>query len=323
MRPRLAVSFESANVTPCTRVVPLPVLNRTGAGLPVSEELHALLGLLQVEQLDDCLFRGFSPPGRTRRVYGGQVLAQAMNAAMRTVGPGRRVHSQHAYFLRPGDPARPILYHVDPIRDGKRFSTRSVVARQAGKAIFNTSLSFQQPEAGLEHEQAMPAGVPPPESLESDFDYFTRIAREQPERFQAPRRRAVDHRPVERIDWAAPVKSTPHTGVWMRADGPLPEAPGIHEVLLAFLSDNYLMSTAIRPHGRGFDDARLQTASLDHGLWFYADFRADEWLYYHLASPRSAMGRGFNVGYVYTRDGRLVATAVQEGLMRLRGADES
>jgi len=287
----------------------------------VDQDLDELLGLLQVEQLDACLFRGRSPSGRTRRVYGGQVLAQAMNAATRTVDPARRVHSQHAYFLRPGDPARPIIYDVDPIRDGKSFSTRRVVARQGGRAIFNTSISFQVPEPGLEHQEPMPE-VPPPESVESDFDFYTRLAAEQPERHRAPQRHAVDYRVIERIDPVSHPPAAARYGVWMKTVGRLPEVPGIHETLLAFMSDNYLMSTGLRPHGRGYDHPELQTASLDHGLWFYDGFRADEWLYYHLLSPRSAQGRGLNLGYIYTRDGRLVAAAVQEGLMRLRRADD-
>lgn len=287
----------------------------------MDQDIDRLLGLLNVEQLDTCLFRGRSPSGRTRRVYGGQVLAQAMNAATRTVDPGRRVHSQHAYFLRPGDPARPIIYDVDPIRDGKRFSTRRVVARQGGRAIFNTSISFQLPEPGLEHQDPMP-DVPPPESLESDFDYYTRRAAELPGQQRPPRHHAVDYRVIDRTDPIAHPPAPARYGVWMRANGTVPDQPGIHETLLAFMSDNYLMSTALRPHGRGYDHPELQTASIDHGLWFYDAFRADEWLYYHLLSPRAAQGRGLNVGYVYTRDGRLVATAVQEGLMRLRGADD-
>lgn len=280
-------------------------------------DLEALVALLHVEQLDTCLFRGLTPPGRTRRVYGGQVLAQAMNAATRTVDPERRVHSQHAYFLRPGDPAHPIIYEVDPIRDGKGFSTRRVVARQHGRAIFTTALSFQLPEEGLSHQEPMPE-VPAPEELESEHDYWARMAARYPGRYGTPRRRALDYRVLERIDPIAHPPHSPRNGVWMRAIGTVTELPGIHQALLAYMSDHYLMSTSLLPHGRGFDNPQLQTASMDHGLWFYDDFRADEWLYYHLLSPRAGNARGFNIGYVYTRDGRLVAAAVQEGLMRLR-----
>ncbi len=294
------------------------LLSRFGTvfGGDVDEALDKLLARLQVEELDTCLFRGTSPAGRQRRVYGGQVLAQAMNAATRTVDAGRYVHSMHAYFLRPGDPSRPILYDVDPIRDGKGFSTRRVVARQGGRAIFNTSLSFQVPEQGLEHQDPMPE-VPDPESLESDADFWARMAERYPGKYELPAARAVDYRLSYRADPVAHEPVPPVTGVWMRVCGRLPDVAGIHQTLLAYMSDNYLMSTALLPHGRGWDNPSLQTASIDHGLWFYGDFRADEWLYYHLHSPRAAMSRGFNVGYVYTRDGRLVATAVQEGLMRL------
>lgn len=280
-------------------------------------DLEQLLGILQVEQLDTNLFRGVTPPEREQRVYGGQVLAQAMNAATRSVSGGRRVHSQHAYFLRPGDPSRPIIYEVDPIRDGRRFSTRRVVARQGGRAIFNTSISYQDPEPGMEHQQPMPA-VPPPEELENEVEFYTRKSREQPDRYHPPRNRPIDYRPLRHLERHVYPKQDPVFGVWMRTNGPMPDDPGLHAQLLAYMSDSFLMSTALLPHGLSFDNHAIQTASLDHGLWFYGDCRADEWLYYHLASPRAASGRGFNVGYVYARDGRLVATAVQEGLMRWR-----
>lgn len=287
----------------------------------MEDALETLLERLHVEQLDTFLFRGSSPQGRMRRVYGGQVLAQAMNAAIRTVESSRRVHSQHAYFLRPGDPQHPIIYEVDPIRDGKRFSTRRVVARQGGRAIFNTSLSFQVPEAGLEHQDPMP-DVPAPETLEDDLSFFGRMAERYPGRYRMPRRQALDYRVVERADPVEHDPMPPHTGVWMRATGTLPDEPGIHETLLAYMSDNYLMSTALLPHGRGYDNPGIQTASIDHGLWFYDAFRADEWLYYDIRSPRAGRGRGFNTGSVYTRDGRLVAAAVQEGLMRLKDDED-
>ena len=286
----------------------------------MSDDLDALLEVLAVEQLDTYLFRGITPAGRMKRVYGGQVLAQAMNSASRTVDSARRVHSQHAYFLRPGDPARPILYEVDPIRDGRRFSTRRVVALQAGRAIFSTSISYQLPESGLQHQDPMP-DVPGPEELQSDFDFYSGLAALHPGRFHAPKRHAVDYRIVERIDPTTPRRGPARMGVWMRANGSLADQPSIHTELLAYMSDNYLLSTALLPHALIFDSPALQTASIDHGLWFYGDFRADEWLYYQLASPCAAGGRGFNIGSIYTRDGRLVATAVQEGLMHLHAPD--
>ncbi len=291
---------------------------RFDPGVTVSKDLQQLRDNLHVEQLDTNLFRGVTPRGRNPRIYGGQVLAQAMNAATRSVDPGRRVHSQHAYFLRPGDPARPVIYEVDPIRDGRRFSTRRVVARQGGRAIFNTAISYQAPERGLEHQDPMPE-VPAPETIESGFAYLTRMAEQDPARYQAPESDAIDYRPLAYLDEREPPPGPARFGVWMRANGTLGDAPALHAELLAYMSDSYLMSTALLPHGRGYSDPQLETASLDHGLWFYGDFRADEWLYYHLVSPRAGGGRGFNVGSVYTRDGRLVATAVQEGLMLLRG----
>ena len=285
----------------------------------MDQVLDALLARLTVERESEFRFIGTSPKGRQRRVYGGQVLAQAMSAATRTVDPERRVHSLHAYFMRPGNPAEPIVYEVDPLRDGKGFSTRAVVARQSGRAIFNASLSFQIPEPGLEHQDPMPE-VPPPEEVQSDYDYHMELALKDPVRYEKPGRWAMDYRVVHRAD---PVEHAPmpaHCGLWMRAKGrvpAMPEVPGIHETLLAYMSDNYLISTSLMPHGMGYDHERLQNASLDHGLWFYGEFRADEWLYYDISSPRAAGGRGFNVGRIFTQDGRLVATAVQEGLIRL------
>lgn len=281
----------------------------------MSKDLQQLLDNLHLEQIDTNLFRGVTPPGRNPRIYGGQVLAQAMNAATRSVDRARRVHSQHAYFLRPGDPARPVIYEVDPIRDGRGFSTRRVVARQGGRAIFNTSISYQLPEQGLAHHEPMPE-VPPPESLESDFAYYARRAAEQPEHYHALTSHPVDYRPLERLERRNPPARAARFGVWMRANGTMPDDPGLHAQMLAYMSDSYLMSTALLPHAISYENPALQTASLDHGLWFYADFRADEWLFYHLVSPIAGGGRGLNIGCVYARDGRLVAAAVQEGLMR-------
>lgn len=286
----------------------------------MSDDLDALLDVLAVEHLDTYRFRGTTPTGREKRVYGGQVLAQAMHSASCTVDDRRRVHSLHAYFLRPGDPARPILYEVDPIRDGRRFSTRRVIALQAGRAIFSTSISYKLPEEGLQHQDPMP-DVPGPDQLESDFDFYTRLAAAHPERYKAPRRHAVDYRIVEREDPANPRHAPARMGVWMRANGTLAENPATHTELLAYMSDNYLLSTALLPHALVYDSPEIQTASIDHALWFYGNFRADEWLYYHLASPCAAGGRGFNIGSIYTRDGRLIATAVQEGLMHLHTRD--
>jgi acyl-CoA thioesterase-2 len=288
---------------------------RIARGTTVSNDLQQLLDNLHVEQIDTNLFRGFTLPSRNPRIYGGQVLAQAMNAATRSVDPARHVHSQHAYFLRPGDPARAVIYEVDPIRDGRGFSTRRVVARQGGRAIFNTAISYQQPEDGLAHHEPMPE-VPPPESLESDFSYHTRMAAENPSRYHAPSTESIDYRPLEQLDRCDPPARPPRFGVWMRANGTMPDTPGAHAQMLAYMSDCYLMSTALLPHGISYDNPAIQTASLDHGLWFYEDFRADQWLYYHLVSPLAGRARGFNIGYVYTREGRLVAAAVQEGLMR-------
>ncbi|MCG3171322.1 MAG: Acyl-CoA thioesterase 2 [Pseudomonadales bacterium] len=283
----------------------------------MSQDLDRLLDVLNVEQLDTLLFRGFTPESRNPRVYGGQVLAQALNAADRCVTPGRRAHSLHAYFLRPGDPARPIIYEVDPIRDGRRFATRLVVARQGGKAIFNASISYQVPERGLEHQDTL-REVPPPEDVERHYDYYLRLNQEAPGSYHVPSWNPIDYRPLIPVDRPTMDKHPPRSGAWMRTNGRLGDDPSVHAQMLAYMSDSFLMSTSLLPHALRFDDPSIETASIDHALWFYGDFRADDWIFYDLSSPRSGGGRGFNLGALYTRDGRLIATAAQEGLMHLR-----
>lgn len=283
----------------------------------MSEDLQRLLDALDVERLDTHLFRATTPRSRNPRVYGGQLLAQSLSAADRSVPGKHRAHSLHAYFLRPGDPSRPIVYQVDPIRDGRRFSTRLVRAIQNGKAVFNAAISYQQPEAGLEHQEPMPA-VPAPETLPRHYDFSFTEEQKNPGRRQAPGWNPIDYRPLlARWNGATDIHP-PHTGVWMRADGTLGDDPLLHARILMYMSDSFLMPTALLPHGLGFDHPRIETASIDHALWFYGDFRADEWLFYALHSPCSGHGRGFNLGSFYTRDGRLVATTAQEGLMHLR-----
>ncbi len=277
-----------------------------------------LVDILNVEQIDRYIFRGDTPDDWRKRVYGGQVLAQAMNAALRTVDNGRSAHSQHAYFLRPGNPNIPIIYEVDPIRDGKSFTTRRVVAIQNGKAIFNTSISFQIDEPGLCHQMAMP-DVPKPKGLPSDEEYLIRLAEEYPN-LVTPGMTASQPIEIRRLHHIDPINPEPHrpeTGLWMRAKHTLGDDPVIHQTMLTYLSDYYLMGTALLPHGVTFFNRNLQGASLDHALYFHRDFRADEWLYYHMTSPVSHGSRGLNIGMIYTESGELVASAVQEGLIRI------
>lgn len=281
-------------------------------------ELDNLVGHLNVEQIDKFLFRGLTPDDWRKRVYGGQVLAQALNAALRTVESDRHVHSLHAYFLRPGNPKLPIIFDIDPIRDGRSFTTRRVVAIQDGKAIFNTSISFQLAEEGLKHQVEMPK-VKGPDGLDSDEEYLKRLAKEHPNLVTPGMRDAqpIEIRRLQIIDPTSPEKSKPETGYWMRSKGKLDDDLVIHQTMLAYLSDYFLMGTALLPHGVTFFNSKLQGASLDHALYFHDSFRADEWLFYHMDSPVSAGGRGLNRGTVYTQDGRLVASSIQEGLMRV------
>ena len=271
-----------------------------------------LVRSLSVETIDDLLFRGEPLKMDLKRIYGGQILGQAMAAAMRTVedgqgGGARRPHSLHAYFLRPGDVGRDVIFDVDPIRDGRSFTTRRVVAKQHGRAIFNASVSFQRLESGLEHGAGLP-DVSAPESsppVEEDPNFphaVIDIRTPFPERVRAP--------------GAHP----PEFGYWFRFRGEVGEDPVLHRALLAFISDHFLMSTAMLPHGVSWSTHAVFGASLDHAMWFHADIRVDQWLYYHMESPRAARARGLNFGQVFTRNGVLIASTAQEGLMRVGAA---
>ncbi len=279
--------------------------------------LERLLDLLDLEELEVNLFRGRSPQERSQRVFGGQVVGQALVAAERTVD-GRVAHSLKGDFLRPGDPKTPIIYEVDRIRDGKSFTTRRVVAIQHGKAIFSMSVGFQVEEEGIEHQMPMP-DTPQPEDL-PDPEIFRRAIRERvPDEFkhwyegESPFEQHV----IDPVDPFEPDKRPPHMAVWIRTAGELPDSLALHQCLLAYASDMNLLDTCILPHGLSWMDRRFQSASLDHSIWFHSRFRADEWLLFVQDAPRSAGARGFNRGLVYTRDGRLIASVVQEGLIRL------
>ena len=278
-----------------------------------------LVDLLDLETLEVNLFRGRTSDEGWRRVYGGQVIGQALVAASRTVDEPRPAHSLHAYFIRPGDPAAPILYTVDRDRDGKSFTTRRVVAIQHGRPIFNMAVSFQIEEEGVEHQFDMP-DVPGPEGLLSDRELRIRDGDRIPEKFRSHwlRERPIEIRPVDPRDMFAPDKRPPVQHVWFRVAGPIGGGRALHQCMLAYASDMTLLDTCILPHGISWVNPKLQSASLDHALWFHEPFRADEWLLYAQDSPRASGARGLNRGSIYTRDGRLVASVAQEGLIRIR-----
>lgn len=284
-------------------------------------DINDLLDNLQVEQLDRLLFRGESLPLPLPRVFGGQVLAQSLNAAERTVDSERHAHSMHGYFLRPGNAAAPIIYDVDPIRDGRSFTTRRVVAKQNGEAIFSCTVSFQRHEEGLEHQISMPQNVPIPESLPKNVDRIQLGVERNPEKqkhpFELPAE-AIDIRDISDNDPYAPAPSDPMHGYWFRFAGRLDDNPAIHRTLLSYISDKELMLTGLRPHGLNMLTPGIMMASLDHALWFHTNFRVDEWLFYHMDSPRGAHGRDFGRGSFYTQEGVLVASSAQEGLIRIR-----
>lgn len=285
----------------------------------MTQAVEKLLDLLDLEKLEENLFRGVSPQSGWQRVFGGQVIGQALVAASRTVEADRQANSLHGYFLRPGDPKVPIIYEVDRIRDGGSFTTRRVVAIQHGHAIFSMSASFQKVEKGLEHQIEMP-DVPMPEDLMPISDISEDVISKAPEPVQKywKRERPIELRPLDLGQYFSRKKQDPVQHVWVRAASVLPDDRRIHQCVLAYASDMTLLDTALFPHGINVFMPRLQVASLDHAMWFHTDFRFDEWLLYTQDSPRSASGRGLSRGSLYTRDGVLVASAVQEGLMRIR-----
>jgi acyl-CoA thioesterase II len=289
---------------------------RTGRGARTSP-LDDLVALLDLEAIEVNIFRGVSPEESRQRVFGGQVAGQALVAAARTVDdPARLVHSLHAYFLRPGDPLVPILYQVDRIRDGKSFTTRRVVAIQHGKAIFNLQASFHRPEPGLDFQIPMDAGVPGPDELPDFWTRMTPYKEVLGDWLDRPR--PIDTRYVDRMPAERRGPQEPEQRVWLRADGTLPDDPVLHACIVTYASDMTLLDTTLLPHGLSlWNDDRLQMASLDHAMWFHRPFRADEWLLYHQTTPSTSDARGLAVGTIFTQDGRLAVTVVQEGLVRL------
>ena len=286
----------------------------------MSRALEQLIEILDLEQLEVNLFRGRSPDERRQRIFGGQVAGQALVAAGRTVEKGT-THSLHAYFLRPGDPTTPIIYQVDRIRDGRTFTTRRVSAVQHGQAIFHLSASFQPDEPGPEHQTAMPE-APDPETVPNFEERIAKIPTEKlPEDVRAWIRR---ERPIEvrSVGAGSPfdhTKRPPAQLTWIRARGKLPDSLLLHQCVVAYASDMTLLDTITLPHGIVWADGSYAMASLDHAMWFHRPFRADEWLLYVQESPVAHGARGFATGRLFTRDGTLVVSVAQEGLIRPLG----
>ena len=287
----------------------------------MASAVQEILDILDLEPLEVNLFRGRSPQSRWQRVFGGQVIGQALVAACRTVEDvtARPPHSLHAYFLLGGDPKVPIIYEVDRIRDGKSFTTRNVKAIQHGRAIFSMSVSFHVSEPGLNHQVKMP-DVPKPDELPSDEELKDRIypLLPEPARRYYERERPIEFRPVEFSRYLGEKSENGRFDIWIRATGRLPDEPAIHQCVLAYASDMMLLDAALIPHGRSVFSEDIMAASLDHALWFHRPFRADEWLLYAQDSPSLADSRGFSRGLIFASDGTLVASVAQEGLLRQR-----
>jgi len=283
----------------------------------VGKALDKVIELLDLEQVEVDIFRGRSPEGeRRQRVFGGQVAGQALVAAGRTVPGGRPVHSLHAYFIRPGDPTVPLIYLVERVRDGRSFTTRRVSAVQHGKTIFTLSASFHRDEPGVEHAEPMPV-VPPPEAITPTAERMEKLFGPSAREWFGGN--AIDIRHVGPLTFEAerdPALRTTRSQVWLRADGELPDDPLLHVCVMTYASDMTLLDSVLLAHGLSWADGRTMGASLDHAMWFHAPFRADRWLLYTQDSPVARGSRGLARGEVYTTEGELVVSVVQEGLIR-------
>lgn len=285
----------------------------------MTKAMQKLLSLLDLEPLERDLFRGRSPQVGWQRVFGGQVIGQALVAAQRTIEAGRFVHSLHGYFMRPGDPSVPIIYRVERLRDGSSFSTRQVVAIQHGEAIFSLSASFHVDETGLQHQVTMPDNITAPESLVGITEIkqqFQEIAPPAVKRY-LEREQPIEIRPLSLEHFVTNNKLPPVQNVWVRATGAVPDDRALQAAVLAYLSDMTLLDTSLYPHGSSVFDPMMQAASLDHSMWFHHPCKLDDWLLYSQDSPVSSGARGFNRGAIYSRDGILIASTAQEGLIRL------
>ena len=293
-----------------------------------SDKLTELVRILSLERIEENIFRGQSQDLGWGRVFGGQVVGQALSAAEQTVPKARSVHSLHAYFLRPGDASKPIVYTVDPIRDGTSFTTRRVVAVQDGRPIFNLAASFQVEEGGFDHQHPKMPDVPGPEGLQSETtmgrQYLDRLPDEIRSKIppamveRITGQRPIDVRPVDPVDPFNPGVRQPSRQVWFRTNGPLPDRLSVHQYLLAYASDFHFLVTAMQPHGVTWLTPGMQVASIDHAMWFHRPFRFDEWMLYDIEGPSAQNARGLSHGRWFCQDGRLVASTMQEGLMRDR-----
>jgi acyl-CoA thioesterase-2 len=279
----------------------------------MSEALEFLVHLLDLETIEVNFYRGINPKEERQRTFGGQVAAQALMAAGRTVEKGR-VHSLHSYFLRPGDPTTPILYEVDRIRDGRSFTTRRVVAIQHGRAIYNMQASFHSDEESIEHQIEMPV-VPGPDEIRPLKDILQSDFADVDEWFM--RQHPIDQRYIGDVPWSPDRNKDPHQRLWIRADGTLPDDPLLHACVVTYASDMNLMDSILKPHSINWQDGTFMGASLDHCMWFHHDLRADEWLLYDAESPIAFGGRGLARGFLFSRDGELKVSMVQEGLTRV------
>lgn len=280
-------------------------------------EIDDITDILTLEPIEVNLFRGVSPARTLPRIYGGQVVAQALTAAYKTI-ESRICHSLQCYFIRPGDPSLPVLYQVERSRDGGSFATRRVIAIQKGEQIFNMACSFQKPETGFEHQTDMPA-APTPESVPLDIEHYANAAQRSEMLGELMKRRAIEIRPVDPTDLVAPAPAPPNQMMWFRSRTHLSDDVALNQAVLAYSSDYALLATAMRPHAISMIPPHVQTASLDHAVWFHRPSSLSDWHLYVMDSPSASGARGFNRGLIYHIDGALVASTVQEGLLRVRG----
>tara|TARA_R110000822_G_scaffold98546_1_gene222922 strand:- start:865 stop:1728 length:864 start_codon:yes stop_codon:yes gene_type:complete len=283
----------------------------------MSQLLDDLVDLLALEKIEENLFRGRSQDLGFKQLFGGQVLGQSLSAASQTVDLERHVHSVHGYFLRPGDATQPIVYQVDPLRDGGSFTTRRVQAIQKGKPIFTMICSFQGDEEGYEHQVQMP-DVPGPEDLPNETEWTRRHQHliHEKVRDKVLCGKPIEIRPVGEFNPFEPKVAEPVRYMWYRADGQLPDDPQVHRYLLAYASDFHLLGTAMQPHAISSWSTKLQVASPDHALWYHRPLRMDDWLLYAMDSPSASGSRGMSRGHIFNRAGELVASVAQESLMR-------
>jgi len=285
----------------------------------MSVVLDELLDLLKLETIDKGIYRGQSQDLGFRALFGGQVLGQALSAAQETVSADRFVHSLHSYFLRAGDASKPVIYEVEEIRNGGSFSTRRVKALQNGKAIFYMTASFQLQEGGFNHQDAMPETIPP-EELSSLYDFLAAHKDVLPETMREKflTEKPIETRPVKQYNWFKPEKTSSNYKMWLKTNGSLPNNLQIHTCMLAYASDFHFLPTSLMPHGVSHWQPNFQIATIDHSMWFHRPFSFDDWLLYSMDSPSASNGRGLVNGKIYNRQGELVVSTMQEGVIRQR-----